>query len=144
MNGVLEGANARRIRVRIKTLLLSRGEYGTLLVHSHLLLERGQLLKMLQLQLLRLNLLKRDDIAELLLGSKRDGGRGTFWHGLANLLPGRDLLPAIHNLAQIGPIAMEEIVREDDLTQPRGVHLSKAPPLEPSRKALEFGLAKKL
>ena len=39
---------------------------------------------------------------------------------------------------------MKKIMREDDLTQPRGVHLPESPPLEPSRKALELGLAETL
>ena len=122
------------------TLLMSHGEHGTLLVHllphGHLLLERGLLLG--------LCLLKHHDIAELLLGGKRASGRSISRHDLMILLLGPNILPTIHNLAEIGPISMKKIMREDDLTQPRDVHLPESPPLEPSRKTLELGLTETL
>lgn len=57
---------------------------------------------------------------------------------------GANLLPAVHDLAQIGPVPVKQIMTEDDLTQPGGVYFAKAPPLETPRKRLELGLPEEL
>ena len=121
---------------RSTALRLSSGEYVTL--SAHLLLYDDLMLEgrlSLKLTLLFLLLLKQRSLPELILGRKRTAG------GTIALLPAR-LLLAIHDLIQAGPISMKQVVRENDLAQPRGVNLAKAPPLQPPGKALELGFTK--